>query len=76
MKEFVKCAADRAIRTMAQTVLALIGIRPSYMMANSPYTLPQFFSGCPHFFVACRVDKYRDFKRALEPMKKQRAETL
>ena len=38
---------------------------PSYMIDNSPYTLPQLRSGIVHFFVASKVAKYSAFKSAV-----------
>lgn len=39
--------------------------RPSYIIDNSPQTLPQFLSGIVHFFVASNVAKYNAFKSAV-----------
>ena len=33
------------------------GSRPSYMIASSPYTLPQFRTGIVHFLVASKVER-------------------
>lgn len=37
------------------------GILLSYMIDNSPQTLPQFLSGIVHFFIASHVARYRAF---------------
>ena len=37
--------------------LSYSGSRPSYMIASSPYTLPQLWIGIVHFFVASNVDR-------------------
>ena len=63
IRPLAKCLTGDPVRS--DVGLCQSGSRPSYMMASSPYTWPQFRIGMLHFLVASNVARYRAFRSAL-----------